>query len=50
MARVAVVTGGASGMGESTCHELGRRGHRWPYSTSTAMRRSGSPKNYAPRG
>lgn len=25
--RVAVVTGGASGMGESTCHELGRRGH-----------------------
>jgi 2-hydroxycyclohexanecarboxyl-CoA dehydrogenase len=24
--RVAVVTGGASGMGESTCHELGRRG------------------------
>lgn len=28
MARVAMVTGGASGMGESTCHELGRRGHR----------------------
>jgi 2-hydroxycyclohexanecarboxyl-CoA dehydrogenase len=28
MARVAVVTGGASGMGESTCQELGRRGHR----------------------
>lgn len=28
MTRVAVVTGGASGMGESTCHELGRRGHR----------------------
>ncbi|MGE2715348.1 SDR family NAD(P)-dependent oxidoreductase [Mycolicibacterium litorale] len=28
MSRVAVVTGGASGMGESTCHELGRRGHR----------------------
>lgn len=26
--RVAVVTGGASGMGESTCHELGRRGHK----------------------
>ncbi len=26
MARVAVVTGGASGMGEATCHELGRRG------------------------
>src|SRR5690349_21217130 len=25
--RVAVVTGGASGMGASTCHELGRRGH-----------------------
>jgi 2-hydroxycyclohexanecarboxyl-CoA dehydrogenase len=24
--RVAVVTGGASGMGEATCHELGRRG------------------------
>lgn len=28
MTRVAVVTGGASGMGESTCHELGRRGHK----------------------
>ncbi len=26
--RVAVVTGGASGMGESTCHELGRRGNK----------------------
>ena len=26
--RVAVETGGASGMGESTCHELGRRGHK----------------------
>ena len=26
--RVAVVTGGASGMGEASCHELGRRGHR----------------------
>ncbi|GFG72366.1 SDR family NAD(P)-dependent oxidoreductase [Mycolicibacter senuensis] len=26
--RVAVVTGGASGMGEATCHELGRRGYR----------------------
>lgn len=26
--RVAVVTGGASGMGEDTCHELGRRGHK----------------------
>jgi 2-hydroxycyclohexanecarboxyl-CoA dehydrogenase len=26
MMRVAVVTGGASGMGEATCHELGRRG------------------------
>ncbi|MEZ0363142.1 SDR family NAD(P)-dependent oxidoreductase [Mycobacterium sp. pUA109] len=25
--RVAVVTGGASGMGEAVCHELGRRGH-----------------------
>lgn len=25
--RVAVVSGGASGMGEATCHELGRRGH-----------------------
>lgn len=23
-----MVTGGASGMGEATCHELGRRGHR----------------------
>ncbi|MFN3003823.1 SDR family NAD(P)-dependent oxidoreductase [Mycolicibacterium wolinskyi] len=28
MSRVAVVTGGASGMGESTCHELGRRGFK----------------------
>ncbi len=28
MMRVAVVTGGASGMGEATCHELGRRGHK----------------------
>lgn len=28
MIRVAVVTGGASGMGEATCHELGRRGHK----------------------
>ncbi|OBI92935.1 SDR family NAD(P)-dependent oxidoreductase [Mycobacterium sp. 1245805.9] len=27
MNKVCVVTGGASGMGESTCHELGRRGH-----------------------
>lgn len=26
--RVAVVTGGASGMGEATCHELGARGHK----------------------
>ena len=26
--RVAVVTGGASGMGEATCHELSRRGHK----------------------
>jgi 2-hydroxycyclohexanecarboxyl-CoA dehydrogenase len=26
--RVAVVTGGASGMGEATCHELGRHGHK----------------------
>jgi 2-hydroxycyclohexanecarboxyl-CoA dehydrogenase len=28
MSRVAVVTGGASGMGESICHELGARGHK----------------------
>lgn len=28
MSRVAVVTGGASGMGEATCHELGSRGHK----------------------
>ena len=28
MSRVAVVTGGASGMGEATCHELGRHGHQ----------------------
>lgn len=28
MTRVAVVTGGASGMGESICHELGRLGHK----------------------
>jgi 2-hydroxycyclohexanecarboxyl-CoA dehydrogenase len=28
MNRVAVVTGGASGMGEATCLELGRRGHK----------------------
>ncbi|MGV0744047.1 SDR family NAD(P)-dependent oxidoreductase [Mycolicibacterium sp. XJ870] len=28
MSKVAVVTGGASGMGESTCHELGRLGHK----------------------
>lgn len=27
MSKVAVVTGGASGMGEATCHELSRRGH-----------------------
>ena len=28
MSRVAVVTGGASGMGEATCHHLGRDGHQ----------------------
>lgn len=28
MTRIAVVTGGASGMGEATCHELGRRAHK----------------------
>jgi 2-hydroxycyclohexanecarboxyl-CoA dehydrogenase len=28
MNRVAVITGGASGMGEATCRELGRRGHK----------------------
>lgn len=28
MSQVAVVTGGASGMGEATCHELGRRGRK----------------------
>ncbi len=28
MSRVAVVTGGASGMGEAICHELGARGHK----------------------
>jgi 2-hydroxycyclohexanecarboxyl-CoA dehydrogenase len=28
MTRLAVVTGGASGMGEAICHELGRRGHK----------------------
>lgn len=28
VSRVAVVTGGASGMGEASCHELGRRGHQ----------------------
>lgn len=28
LSRVAVVTGGASGMGEASCRELGRRGHK----------------------
>jgi 2-hydroxycyclohexanecarboxyl-CoA dehydrogenase len=28
MSRIAVVTGGASGMGEAIAHELGRRGHK----------------------
>jgi 2-hydroxycyclohexanecarboxyl-CoA dehydrogenase len=28
VSKVSVVTGGASGMGEATCHELGRRGRR----------------------
>lgn len=28
MSRVAVVTGGASGMGEAICHELGAQGHK----------------------
>jgi hypothetical protein len=32
--RVAAVTGGASGMGEASCHELGRRGYRVAFWTS----------------
>ena len=48
MSRVAVVTGGASGMGEATCHELGRRGHKSPSSTSMSKRLNGSPKSCAP--
>ena len=56
MSRVAVVTGGASGMGEATCHELGRRGlqSRGPRpqraSSATCHRRSSRRRCHRRRG